>query len=316
MWGYTLRRIAMIFPVLFIVSVVVFSIIHLAPGDPASQILGQEATEEQIQALREALGLNEPLLNQYVYWVWGIVRGDWGVSYFTGEPVLQAIGSHFLPTLLLSTLAETIAVMVAVPFGVMAAARHGRWVDTMVMVISMIGMSVPAFLLGILLMLIFAVELNLLPHAGYIPLYQDFWDGMRYMILPTIALASMQIALIARMTRSSMLEVLNAQYIRTSMASGIARRKVIFKYALRNALLPILTVIGQTFGLLLAGAVVTETIFNIPGLGQIVVNSIKRRDYPMIQGVVLFITIIFVFINLLIDILYSRIDPRVRLDDH
>ena len=260
------------------------------------------------------MGLNLPVYQQYLNWVSGVVQGDFGDSYFMNEPVTDAIFNHLGPTVSLALLAEIVALVLAIPIGILAAYRRGSFTDKGLMVISLLGMAVPSFLLGLLLMLIFAVNLQWLPVAGYKPLSIGLWDHLRYLILPAISLGAFQAALVARMTRSSMLEVLNRGFIKTARSKGVKEYKVVFKHAFRNAFLPILTVIGQSFGALVTGAVVVETIFNMPGLGQLIINSIERRDFAVIQGVVLFVTLIYVFINLIVDLLYGIIDPRVRLE--
>lgn len=311
---YLLKRLLSAVPVLFIVSIVIFLIIHITPGNPAAVILGQEATKEQIVELEESLGLNLPLYEQYLSWVSGVIRGDFGNSIFMKEPVTKSIASHLPPTLSLAIFAQLIALLIAIPLGTIAASRRGSFIDTFMMIVALLGMSIPSFLLALFLILFFGVKLGWLPVAGYKDLGYGFITHLRYLVLPAIALGSIQAALIARMTRSSMLEVLNLNYIKSARAKGVKRFALIYKHAFRNALLPILTVVGQTFGTLITGAVVTETIFNIPGLGQLIINSVERRDFAVIQGVVLFITVLFVFLNLIIDILYGVIDPRVRLD--
>lgn len=315
MLKYTLKRIFSLIPVLFVVSVVIFALIHLTPGEPASVILGPEATPEQVQELRKQLGLDRPIHEQYFSWVQGVFKGDLGTSYFMREPVTKSIMDHLRPTLSLAALGLTISLIIAIPIGIVAANRRGTLTDQTVMGFSLLGMSIPSFLLGLLLILLFGVKLGVLPVAGYQPLSSGLWNHLKYLIMPAISLGSIQAALIARMTRTSMLEVLNMNYIKTARSKGVRDRKIVFKHALRNAFLPILTVIGSTLGTLITGAVVTETIFNIPGIGQLIINSVERRDYAVIQGVVLFITLIYVVLNLIIDLLYGLIDPRVRFDD-
>ncbi len=311
---YILKRILSTIPVLFIVSIVIFLIVHITPGNPASVILGEEATATQIAELEESLGLNLPIHEQYFNWVGGVVKGDLGTSYFMKEPVTKSISSHLAPTLSLALLAQIIALVIAIPIGVIAANKRGTVMDQSLMIFALLGMSVPSFLLALFLILLFGVQLGWLPVAGYKPLADGIMTHLRYLILPAISLGAIQAALIARMTRSSMLEVLNMNYIKSARAKGVKRTSLIFKHAFRNASLPILTVVGGTFGTLITGAVVTETIFNIPGIGQLIINSVERRDFAVIQGVVLFITFIYVFLNLVIDLLYGLIDPRVRLD--
>jgi len=311
---YILKRILSLIPVLFVVSIAIFLIIHLTPGDPAATILGIEATQEQIAELNEQMGLNLPLHQQYIQWVSGVLQGDLGQSYFMKESVTEAIWGHLGPTASLAILAEIVALVIAIPIGIFAAYRRGTAVDQSLMGVSLIGMAVPSFLLALLLMLFVGVYLQWLPVAGYKPLSKGLWEHFQYLILPAISLGAIQAALVARMTRASMLEVLDANFIKTARSKGVYEYKVVLKHALRNAFLPILTVIGQSFGTLVTGAVVVETIFNIPGLGQLIINSIVRRDFAVIQGVVLFVSLIYVTINLVIDLLYGIVDPRVRLE--
>lgn len=313
MKGYILKRILSLIPILMIVSVVVFLIIHITPGDPAAVILGPDASPAEVAELRKQLGLNLPLFHQFANWLIGIVQGDFGYSYFMNESVLQAFFLHLGPTFSLAVLAQLFAIIIAIPLGVIAARKRGTIVDQTFMGFSLVGISVPSFLLGLFLILFFAVKLKLLPVAGYKPLTDGLFQHVRYLILPTIALGAMQAALIARMTRSSMLDILNANYIKTARSKGVKEIMIVFKHALKNAFIPILTVIGQTFGTLIAGAAVVETVFNIPGIGQLIVNSVERRDFAVIQGSVLLIAISYVTINLVIDLIYGVIDPRVRL---
>ncbi|MFM1653135.1 ABC transporter permease [Brevibacillus sp. B_LB10_24] len=310
---YIFKRFLSLIPVLFVVSVVIFLIIHLTPGDPASVMLGEEATPEQIQEMRTNLGLDQPVFQQYLKWVGHVVQGDLGNSYFMKQSVFSSITSHLVPTLSLSILAQIVALLIAIPAGILAAKNRGAMTDQSIMGLSLVGMAVPSFLLGLFLILLFGVQLKWLPVAGYQPLSDGLWNHLKYLIMPAISLGAIQAAIIARMTRTSMLDVLSANFIKTARAKGVKEHQVIYKHALRNAFLPILTVIGQTFGTLVAGAVVTETIFNIPGIGQLIINAVERRDYAVIQGVVLFITAAYVFINLIVDLLYGYINPRVRL---
>jgi peptide/nickel transport system permease protein len=314
MLAYIAKRLISLIPVLLVVTIAIFLIIHITPGDPAAAMLGIEASADEIEALNEELGLNRPIHIQYVNWVLDLLKGDLGDSIFMRQPVNEAIGEHIGPTLSLAILAQIIALILAIPFGIIAAYKRGTMVDFSLMGISLLGMAVPSFLLGLFLMLIVGVQLQWLPVAGYEPLSNGLWEHLQYLILPGISLGTIQAALITRMTRSSMLEVLNLNYIKTARSKGLNETKVLLKHAFRNAFLPILTVIGQTFGVLVTGAVVVESIFNIPGLGQLILNSIARRDFAVIQGVVLIVTIIYVGINLVIDLLYGFVDPRVRLD--
>jgi len=313
-FAYISKRLLSLIPVLFVVTIAIFLIIHITPGDPAATILGIEASKEEIQELNEELGLNRPIHEQYISWVAGLMKGDLGDSLFMHQPVGTAIVEHIGPTLSLAIMAQLIAILLAIPFGIIAAYRRGSFADFSLMGVSLLGMAVPSFLLGLFLMLLVGVKLQWLPVAGYEPLSNGIWAHMQYLILPGISLGTIQAALITRMTRASMLEVLNLNYMKTARAKGLNEMRVLLKHAFRNAFLPILTVIGQTFGVLVTGAVVVESIFNIPGLGQLILNSIARRDFAVIQGVVLIVTIMYVAINLFIDILYGFVDPRVRLD--
>lgn len=311
---YVAKRLLSLIPVLLVVSILVFSLMHLAPGDPASAILGMDATAADLEHLKEELGLNLPLYEQYVRWVVGVLHGDLGRSYFMEESVGQAIAGHFRPTLSLALFAELIALVLALPAGIYAACRRGRPADRIVMLLSLLALAVPSFILGLLLILLLGVLLALFPIGGYAPLEEGLLPHLRYLVLPALALGSTQAALIARMTRAAMAEVLDQNFIRTLVAKGMRGRVVVGVHALRNALFPILTAVGQSMASLLSGAIVVETVFNIPGLGQLLINSIARRDFAMIQGIVLVVTIICVLVNLLVDLLYGVADPRVRLD--
>jgi peptide/nickel transport system permease protein len=311
--SYILKRVLSMIPVLFIVATIVFFLIHLVPGDPAAVILGPEATPQEVEQLREQLGLNKPIYEQFFSWFVGLFQGDLGDSIYMRKPVLEAFSDHIGPTLSLALLAQGISILIAIPIGVLAAKKRGTSVDRVFMLIAMIGLSLPSFLLGLLLMLLFGVHLKWLPAAGYQPISAGIWEHIRYMILPAFALGTIQAAVIARMTRSSMLDVLSMNYIKTAKAKGLKQRVIIYKHAFRNAFIPILTILGETFGSLITGAVVTETVFNLPGIGQLVVNAIVRRDYEVIQGTILIMAMMYLLLNLLIDLLYGVIDPRVRL---
>lgn len=311
---YMVKRLLSLIPILFVVSLTVFLIIHLTPGDPAAAILGDRATPDQVEELRNELGLNTPIYQQYFNWITGILQGDFGYSYFSKESVTNSILTHLGPTMSLSILAQTMAVVIGIPLGVFAAYRKGTFTDHSFMGLSLLGISVPSFLLALFFIVLFAVQLHWLPAAGYKPLSAGVWMHLKYLIMPVVAVGSMQIALIARMTRNSMLEVLNTDYIKTARSKGVQEFRVVFKHALRNAFLPIITIIGQSFGVLIAGAAVVEIVFNIPGIGQLIVSSIERRDFAVIQGTVLVVALAYVFINLAVDLLYGVIDPRVQLN--
>jgi peptide/nickel transport system permease protein len=312
--SYLIKRVLALVPVLGVVAVVVFLLIHLTPGDPAAVMLGPEASAADVEALRAQLGLNDPLYVQFLRWVGGVLQGDLGQSLFIRQPVTAVLADALGPTLSLAIMAELLALVVAVPAGIVAARRRGTAVDRAFMGGALLGISVPSFLSGLFLVLVFAVGLGWFPVAGFRPVEDGLGRHLTYLVLPAIALGGLQAALIARTTRSSMLDVLTENYMKTAKAKGLSERVRIYKHALRNAALPVLTVIGQTFGTLIAGAAVVETVFNIPGIGQLVVNSVERRDFVVIQGVVLLIAVSYVLINLVVDVLYSALDPRIRVD--
>ncbi|TVQ31434.1 MAG: ABC transporter permease [Geminicoccaceae bacterium] len=312
MLGFLLRRIAATIPVLLMVAVFVFLMLRLTPGDPAAIIAGDNATPQQIVEIRERLGLEEPLHVQFAIWGGNLLRGDLGQSYFFRQPVTSLIAQRIEPTFSLAAVTIVITVLVAVPLGTLAAYRHGSWLDKFVMGFSVAGFSVPVFVVGYILIYVFAVELRWLPVQGFVSIREGFWPFMERMIMPATALAVIYIALIARMTRASVLEVLGEDYVRTARAKGQGEFKVLVNHALRNAAVPIVTVIGVGIALLIGGVVVTESVFNIPGLGRLTVNAVLARDYPTIQGVILLFSFLYVLINLLIDIAYLFLDPRIR----
>jgi peptide/nickel transport system permease protein len=295
-----------------VVALFVFSLLYIAPGDPAAVIAGDQATPEDVERIRASLGLDRPYLVRFGAWVFDILRGDLGVSIFTNLPVSLMIQQRLEPTLSLMVVTLVLAVSIAVPMGVIAAARVGTFVDKAVMGFAVLGFSVPVFVVGYLLAYVFALELDWLPVQGYTAFSNGFFPWIENLILPAIALGSVYIALIARITRASMLEVLQQDYIRTARAKGAGQRSILFLHALKNAAVPIVTVIGIGIALLIGGAVVTESVFAIPGLGRLTVDAILRRDYPVIQGVVLLFSFTYVLVNLLIDILYTLFDPRIR----
>ena len=309
---YVLRRVLAVVPVMLVVATVAFVLIHLAPGDPASIIAGPDAGADEIARFRHQLGLDEPLPVQLVRWYARLVRGDLGESIFLRRPVLQAIVERMEPTLLLTLTGTLVAVLIGVPAGVVSARYHNSAVDQGLMAAALVGLSIPNFLLGLLMILVFGVWLGWLPVAGYVPLEDGWLATLRSLAMPALALGLVQSALIARITRSSMLDVLREQYILAGRARGLAERVVVYKHALKNAIIPTLTVIGITFALLIGGAVVIETVFNIPGVGRLIVSAVLRRDYPVVQGVVLLIAVAYTMINLLIDLAYLVIDPRIR----
>ena len=312
MFSFIMRRAVVTIPVMLIVATSVFLMLKLTPGDPAGIILGPDATEERRQELRDDLGLNDPLAIQYSRWIGDAVRGDLGDSLFLNQSVLSSLAERAQPTMLLTLLAMIVAVGLGMPIGIIAARKRGRWIDVGAMAIAIVGISMPTFWLGLNLILIFAVKLRWLPVAGYVPLQDGLWDSLKYLILPSLTLGVAQAALIARMTRSMMLDVLNTDYVRTARAKGMGEYRVVTVHALRNALLPLLNVIGLAFAALLGGAVVTEQIFNIPGVGRLLIQAVGRRDVPLVQGTVLVIAAIYVFVNLAVDVASAILDPRIR----
>jgi peptide/nickel transport system permease protein len=312
MISFFLRRVLASLPVMLFVAVFVFLLLRLAPGDPAQMILGDQATPEQIAAIREHLGLNEPLPRQFVHWISSIVSGDFGTSLISDQPVIEMIGQRLEPTLALALVAIALTVLISVPLGVLAAWQHGKLVDRAVMVFSVVCFSVPIFVIGYILIGTFAVRLNWFPVQGYRPISAGIGQFAHRVVLPGLALASIYIALVARMTRASMLEVLREDYVRTARAKGLAEYTVLFRHALRNAAIPILTVIGTGFAMMVSGVVVTETVFNVPGLGRLVVDAVLARDYPLIQAIILLTAGTYVVINLLVDLSYAMTDPRIR----
>lgn len=313
MLGFIGRRALTLVPLLLLVATIVFLLVHLTPGDPATVLAGDTATLSDVQAIRQSLGLDRPLPEQYWRFLSGLVtRMDMGNSIFLKQPVTKAIADRMEPTLLLTVLGGFFSIALGLPLGVVAAVRHNRFFDRLAMVIALLGLSVPSFWLGINLAVVFGLWFKLLPVAGYAPLSAGIWTALRYLVLPGFALGFSGSALIARMMRSSMLDVLRLEYIRTARAKGLRERVVIYRHALKNAMLPTLTVIGLSIASLAGGAVVIETIFSIPGVGMLVINAIARRDYPVIQGVVLFSAFLYVLVNLTLDVLYAYINPQVR----
>jgi peptide/nickel transport system permease protein len=312
MLAYVIRRILATIPVMAVVALFVFSLLYIAPGDPAAVIAGDQATPADVERIRQSLGLDRPFLVQFGDWVWHIVHANLGTSMFTGLPVTKMITQRIEPTLSLMVVTLVLAISVAVPLGVVAAWRAGTFIDRAVMAFAVFGFSVPVFVVGYLLAYVFALRLEWLPVQGYTPLSEGLWPWFQNLILPAIALGCVYIALIARITRASMLEVLAQDYIRTARAKGIGQPGILFVHALKNASVPIVTVIGIGIALLIGGAVVTESVFVIPGLGRLTIDAILRRDYPVIQGVVLLFSFVYVLVNLLIDLAYTVLDPRIR----
>ncbi|HEX2182815.1 MAG TPA: ABC transporter permease [Rubrobacteraceae bacterium] len=326
------RRVLQIIPVLLGVSIVVFFMVRAIPGDPAQLLLGQQATQEQVEQVRQNMGLDKPVIVQYGLFLADAVRGDLGDSIVTGRPVTTELFERFPATLELTMFAMFVAIIVGVPVGVISAVKQYSWLDKATSVLALTGISMPIFWLAMILIVIFFVNLGWLPFPGRLGTgyavtsitglvlvdslltlnFPAFWDGLKHLIMPAIALGTTAMAIITRMTRSSMLEVMGEDYVRTARAKGVVPWRVVFKHALRNAMLPTVTVIGLQVGILMGGAVITETIFSWPGIGQIAYQSIYQRDYAMVQGVVLYGAALFVLVNLLVDILYAVLDPRVR----
>lgn len=306
-------RLAAAIPVMGLVAVIVFSMLRLSPGDPAAILAGDSATPENIAAIRADLGLDKPIPQQFVIWAGQLLTGDLGKSVMSKQPVGRMIAQRVEPTLSLALMALFTSLLVAVPLGVIAAWRHGGWLDRGIMAFSVLGFSVPVFVLGYLLIFLFSMQLDLLPVQGFAPLSDGIGAFLERIILPTVALSFIYIALFARITRASMLEVLGEDYIRTAHAKGLAEHVVLIRHALRNAAIPIISVIGIGFALLIGGVVVTETVFNIPGIGRLVVDAVLARDYPIIQGVILILSGVYVLLNLIIDIAYMMLDPRIKI---
>lgn len=312
MFGFIINRLIATIPVLGMVALFVFLMLRLTPGDPAAVLAGDNGTPQQIAEIREALGLNEPILVQLGIWFSNLLQGDFGQSYFFKKDVTELILLRVGPTVALATTTLIFTILVAIPLGVLAAYRRGTWIDRGVMAFSVAGFSIPVFVVGYLLVYLFALEIKLFPVQGYKPIADGFGPFIHRLVLPSITLSVIYIALIARITRASVLEVLNEDYIRTAYAKGLQPRVVLMRHALRNAAVPIITVIGIGVALLIGGVVVTETVFNIPGLGRLTVDAVLGRDYPTIQAVIIVFSFVYVVINLLIDLSYSLLDPRIR----
>lgn len=307
-----IRRLIALVPVLAVVGVLVFLLVHVAPGDPAAVMAGNEATPERIAQLRQDMGLDRPVWEQFVSWVSAVLRGDLGESLFLNQSVSESLVQRMEPTGLLTLYALLFSIAIGLPAGIVAALKRNSWIDRLTMVTALGGVCIPSFWLGILLILSFAVWLRVLPAAGYVSFMQDPLENFRYLLMPAFSLGLQSAALLARVVRSSMLEVLQEDYVRTAKAKGLRDRVVLVRHALPNAMIPALTVIGNSMGTLLGGAVVTEQVFNTPGIGRLIVVSVMRRDFPVIQGAVLAIAVVYVLVNLAVDIAYAFADPRIR----
>ena len=313
MIAYIFRRLLSMIPSLLLASVIVFSFIHLIPGDPAQIMLGDQATPEQVAGLREAMGLNRPLYVQYGRWMAGVLTGDFGTSVFFHEPVLSVIADRAEVSILIAVLSMILIILVGIPIGILSAVRYNSWLDQFFSGVSMFFASIPTFWLGLNLMVLFSVILRWLPTSGFPSIIQSGdWTNLRYLILPCITLAAPNSALIIRLTRSSMLDVAKADYVKTARAKGLTEGKVNIRHIFRNSLISVVSALGFTFVALVSGTVVTETVFSLPGIGRLVVESVLRRDYPTIQGIILIIAFLYMAINLLVDLSYALLDPRIR----
>jgi peptide/nickel transport system permease protein len=312
MTAYIIRRLLSMLPVMAIVALFVFLLLHLAPGDPAAIMAGDNATPDNIAQIRQKLGLDEPIWKQFLVWIASLAQGNLGNSMFWGDPVTTLIAQRAEPTISLALTTIFVAIVIAVFLGVIAAAKAGTGIDRFVMGFAVMGFSVPVFVVGYLLIFLFAIELRWLPVQGYTPIAEGVLPWLRNLVLPSVALGLAYVALIARITRATMLDVLAEDYMRTARAKGVAGTPLLLKHALKNAAVPIVTVIGIGVALLIGGVVITETVFNIPGIGRLVVDAITRRDYPIIQGVILVFSGVYVLVNLLVDLSYTFFDPRIR----
>jgi peptide/nickel transport system permease protein len=311
-FAYIVRRVIQAIPVMGFVAFFVFSLLYLTPGDPAAVIAGDQATSQDIERIRARLGLDRPFLVQFGSWLWAVLHGDMGVSIFTNLPVSEMIGQRIEATAALATFTLILSVSIAVPLGVLAAWKVGSWIDRLVMLVAVTGFSVPVFVIGYVLIFTFAIEFEIFPVQGYVSPSEGIVPFLSHLVLPASALGLVYMALIARITRASVLDVLSQDYIRTARAKGLAENNVLLGHALKAAAIPIVTIIGIGIALLIGGVVVTESVFAIPGLGRLTVDAILRRDYPIIQGVVLLFSLVYVILNLLIDICYTMLDPRIR----
>ena len=314
MGGVILRRIAGAIPVVLLVTLITFGLMRLIPGDVSAALAGVSATPAEREQIRHNLGLDQPVQVQLVRWYSDLLRGDLGRSLFLGEPVTQATFERLPVTLSLSAYALVLTLLLGLASGILAAMRQNTWIDQAAMIFAMLGISMPNFWIGLMMIVLFSVHLGWLPTGGYVPIEQDFLGWLRTATMPAVSLALLQVGLLARITRSTMLEVLRQDYVRTARAKGLPTYLVIGKHALANAMIPIVTVVGIIVSLLISGSVVTETVFSIPGVGQLLTSAILNRDYPMIQGALLFVTLLVVGINIAMDIAYAWLDPRVRYD--
>ncbi|UCF98653.1 MAG: ABC transporter permease [Spirochaetaceae bacterium] len=312
MLNYIVRRVLLLIPVLCIIAVVTFFITHVLPGDPVRLMLGDFATKDQIQELERKLGYDRPVYVQFLFWLKNVLQGDFGDSLFLRMPVTKAILSRVEPTFLLAITGITVGTLIGIPLGVLAAIRHKTWIDQFAIASSLIGITIPNFFLALMLILVFGVQLRLLPVAGYRPVSEVGIGVLRYLILPGMSIGFMQSGSIARMTRSAMLDVLRQDYVRTARAKGLTEKLVIARHALKNSLIPVVTVLGFNLAMLLGGTWIAETVFTIPGTGALAITSIMRRDFPVIQGSMIFVTVVYMLVNLIVDISYAYLNPRIK----
>lgn len=309
---YIMKRLFMLIPVIAVVMILSFLITHIMPGDPVRMMMGDFATEKQVSAMKHHLGYDKPFFTQFGEWLLRILRGDLGESLFLHEKVSTAIFSRLEPTFMLALVGESIGLLIGIPLGVIAAVKHRSWMDQSAIGISLAGVSIPSFWLSIMLIFVFSVKLHWFPVQGYVPIEDSGVGVLKYLILPGLTLGFMQGGIIARMTRSAMLDVLRQDYIRTAMAKGVAENFVVIRHALKNAMIPVITVIGFSMAVLLGGTWIVETVFNIPGTGSLAVNAIMKRDYPVIQGSMIFTALVYVIINIVVDVSYAFLNPKIK----
>ena len=314
MGRYLIRRLVTLIPLVILVAVIAFTLVRLTPGDPAAIVAGPDATPEEVARIRSSMGLDEPLPVQFFTWTKQIVRGDLGNSIVQGQPVLEMILQRAQPTLVLAVVGGVFSIILGIPLGVIAAVKHNSLIDRSLMSFAIVGLSIPNFWLGLLLVLTFSIRFPIFPPAGFETLQEGGLSAMRYMILPGIAIGASNAAFLARMVRSSMLDVLRQDYVRTARAKGLRERIVIYRHALRNAMIAPLTIIGLLVANLASGTVIIEIVFNVPGAGRMLINSVARRDYPIMQGIILITALIYIFANLIVDLLYGVLDPRVTYE--
>jgi peptide/nickel transport system permease protein len=313
MQRYILRRLLQTIPVLLLFSVVVFAVLRMVPGDPATAMLGLQATPEAVAQIRQEMGFDKPIIVQYGIWLGHVVRGDFGVSWSSKQPVLQLLKRRFEATLLLTLGATLVGLVISLPLGVLSGVRPHSAFDTLATSFSLLGVALPGFWLGLMLVLLFSVRIGWLPPSGYVPLDESVGDSLKHLLLPAFTLGVGLAAPLARFVRSGMLDVMGADYIRTARAKGLPGQLVVRRHALRNGLLSVVTIFGLEFGSMLGGAVITESVFSWPGIGTLLLTAIKQRDYAMIQGAVLFISLVFIVVNLVVDLAYGVLDPRIRV---